>query len=74
GFITRNGSTEGRVPKTKNCLCSFNDTHANEITGSEIDSFLADIESNLKGIPRTYITAAAGYCSKLLRYYPPSLV
>ncbi len=49
GFITRNGSTEGRVPKTKNCLCSFNDTHANEITGSEIDSFLADIESNLKG-------------------------
>ncbi|PWT25765.1 DUF6531 domain-containing protein [Butyrivibrio fibrisolvens] len=49
GFITRNGSTEGRVPKTKNCLSSFNDTHANEITGSEIDSFLADIESNLKG-------------------------
>ncbi|WP_248404867.1 DUF6531 domain-containing protein [Butyrivibrio fibrisolvens] len=49
GFITRNNSTEGRVPKTKNCLCSFNDTHANEITGSEIDSFLADIESNLKG-------------------------
>ncbi|WP_248404834.1 DUF6531 domain-containing protein [Butyrivibrio fibrisolvens] len=49
GFITRNGSTEGRVPKTKNYLCSFNDTHANEITGSEIDSFLADIESNLKG-------------------------
>ena len=47
--ISTSDGTEGIVPKTRDAFSTFNDTHANEITGSEIDAFLADIESNLKG-------------------------
>ena len=48
-YLVTTDGTEGRVPKTRSNLHWFNTHHANEITGTDLDSFLADIESNLKG-------------------------
>ena len=47
--IATSDKTSGIVPETRDNFKTFNETHANEITGSEIDEFLAVIESNLKG-------------------------